>query len=164
VITLPDRSRLADYSRLQLPAAYYQRVLRNLGQAVPMTADMTWDRLDRALAERIASLSPYRDSLADYDRAGRSLAAQAAALRARGGKAYFVVLPKSGHIKAMDDQRYPRALFWDRFAALSQAPALHFEDVAGLRELKCPDGSHLDYRDRARFTAALVEALGLDAR
>ena len=44
------------------------------------------------------------------------------------------------------------------------APAVHFEDVPGMRDIECPDGSHLDYRQRAGFTAALAQALELDRR
>jgi len=161
--TFPDRSRQADYSKVSMPAFYYQRVLRNLGQEVPVAPGMTYGELEGELRRRIAAIQPMRDSLAAYEEAGRRLAAQAAAIRARGGRVHFVVLPKSGLVRMIDDRRTPRAMFWDRFAALAGAPVLHFEDVPALSGLQCPDGSHLDFRQRAGFTRDLVRALGLGA-
>ena len=96
-----------------------------------------------------------------YEASARVLAAQAAALRARGARVYFVMMPESGLVKEMDDRWFPRAQFWDRFVRLVGTPALHFEDVPAMRSLVCPDGSHLDYRERRAFTAALAEALRL---
>jgi hypothetical protein len=155
-----DRSRAADYRKVEMPGFYYARVLRNLGQAEP-AGMATWEQLDRELATRIAALPPRTGELPAYEQAGRALAAQAAAIRERGGRVLFVMLPKSGLVRALDERRYPPAQFWNRFVAIAGPPAVHFEDVPGWRGLECPDGSHLDYRDRAAFTAALVEALGL---
>jgi hypothetical protein len=73
-------------------------------------------------------------------------------------------LPSSGLVREMDRRRFPRAQFWDRFVSLIGAPTLHFEDVPAMRQLVCPDGSHLDFRQRAYFTAALVDALALGRR
>lgn len=155
-----DRSRAADYRKVEMPGFYYARVLRNLGQAEP-TGLATWEDLDRELARRIAAQPSHLDELPAYERASRDIAAQAAAIRGRGGRVLFVMLPKGGLVRALDERRYPRALFWDRFVAIAGLPAVHFEDVPQWQSLQCPDGSHLDYRDRAAFTAALVEALGL---
>ncbi|MGH8482027.1 MAG: hypothetical protein ACRES8_06170, partial [Nevskiaceae bacterium] len=85
--------------------------------------------------------------------------AQARAIRARGGRVAFVVLPKSGLVRMLEERRYPRAQFWDRFVALAEAPSVHFEDVPAWRGLECPDGSHLDLRQRAAFTEGLAEVL-----
>jgi hypothetical protein len=65
----------------------------------------------------------------------------------------------SDYVKAINDRRYPREQFWDLFAADIGAPALHFEDYDTLRDFTCPDGSHLDRRDRTRFTVSLAQAL-----
>ena len=107
------------------------------------------------------ALPPLSDLLPRYDPGPRALAAQAAALRSHGARVYFVMMPKSGMVKEIDDRRFPRAEFWDRFARRVGAPTLHFDDVPAMRELVCPDGSHLDYRQRKVFTAALAEALRL---
>lgn len=163
LVTRPDRSRLADYSKVEMPGFYFARVMRNLGQTVPITPGMTAHELDQELRRRIAALTPQHGVLDTYRSTSRALAAQAAAIRARGGRVFFLMLPKSGLVRAIDDRRFPRAQFWDRFA-LEAGSALHFEDVPAWRPLACPDGSHLDFRQRTSFTHALVDALGLAGR
>lgn len=161
VITSADRSQWADYSRLPMPWFYYRRVMRNLGQEIPLRHGMAAQDLEDELRRRVAALTPGIRGLQRYEASSRMLAAQAAAIRARGGQVYFVMLPSSGLVREMERRRFPRAQFWDRFVALVGAPTLHFEDVPAMRDIVCPDGSHLDYRQRAAFTAALVEALGI---
>ena len=60
----------------------------------------------------------------------------------------------------MDEKRYPRARFWQTFAAAVPA-SLHYADVPAFRGFICPDDSHLDEREQASFTSALVTALHL---
>jgi hypothetical protein len=164
LVTRPDRSRLGDYTQVAMPAFYYQRVLRELGRdARSRGAGLTWSEFDAALRARIEQIPPRTDAVDAYLAGVRALAAQARALRARGGRVHFVVLPTSGLVRLLGERRFPRALFWDRLAREVGAPALHFEDVPALREWTCPDGSHLDVRQRAAFTHALVDALGLAA-
>lgn len=160
LVTLPDRSRLADYRRVPMPRFYYARVERNLGQTVRIVPGMSWDDLDAVLRARIEALKPADN--ATYLRRIQAVVAMASAIEARGGHVVFVAMPRSGLVKLIDDHRFPRRMFWDRFAASSLVPAVHFEDVPGLRDFVCPDGSHLDYRERDRFTRALVAAFGLD--
>ena len=77
----------------------------------------------------------------------------------RGGKVAFVRLPTTGEYYELDQRQYPRERYWDRFAALTSAQMLHFQDVPALRDFDCPDGSHLDYRAKPRFTGLLIKAL-----
>lgn len=162
LITLPNRSRLADYSKVEMPGFYYSRVIRNLGQEVPITAGMTLNDFEQELRKRIEALQPTTASIERYEQASQQLAAQTAAIQARGGRVYFLMMPKSGWVKAIDDRRFPQHLFWDRFAATVHAPTLHFEDVPAWNGLQCPDGSHLDIRQRLDFTNTLVDALSLN--
>lgn len=143
LVTLPDRSRLADFTKVDIPRHYLGRVLRILGPDGPASTD-------GLSGAELAYLTT-----------SRTIAAQAAAIRKRGGRAFFVMLPKSGLIREIDDRRFPRALFWDRFTAEVRTPTVHFLDVAAWRHLDCPDGSHLDLRQREAFTRGLVDALGL---
>lgn len=162
LVTRADRSRQADYSKMDMPEFYYRRVIRHLGQEVLIRPGMTFEELEKDLRARIEALRPDTRARDVYESASRKLAAQAAAIQGRGGRVYFVMLPKSGLVRMIDDRHYPRQLFWDRFASIANAPSLHFEDVAALRELFCPDGSHLDYRQSAHFTTELTRALGLN--
>ena len=57
----------------------------------------------------------------------------------------------------VDERRFPRRVFWEMFVKDAMVNAIHFEDEPTLNDFICPDGSHLDYRDRDRFSRALGE-------
>jgi len=160
LITLPDRSRAADYSKLTMPDTYFRRVIRNLGQDVQIEPGVNYRDLDQQLRLRIAALAPMSD--VGFDQNVARMNAMVNAIQRRGGRVIFAVFPTSGLVKATDDARYPRERFWNRFAASTSATTLNFEDVPALRDFTCPDGSHLDMRDKAPFTNALIKATGLD--
>jgi hypothetical protein len=157
IVTLPDRSRLADYRRVAMPGFYYGRVLRNLGQDVPMAPGSSWADLDAEIRKRVDRIAPV-ESPAFLDNS-RRIAGWARAIEARGGRVIFFVPPMSGLVRAINDKQFPRERYWDPFAKIVGGHASHFEDVPAMASLVCPDGSHLDYRDRARYTDALVTAL-----
>ena len=159
LITLPDRSTLADYQRVQLPAFYYKRVIRNLGENLVIPPGTTPEQADALLKARVEAVRPL-DPTYFHEHIGE-IAAMAAAITARGGKVIFVMFPESGYVREIDARLYPRREFWDAFAAVSGVQTLNYEDVPALAALRCPDGSHLDYRDRERFTETLVSALRL---
>jgi hypothetical protein len=157
--TLPDREVLADYRRAPMPYLYYFRALRNLDGSTDLPSGLSYREIGTRIEAGIAALQPVDDAhflstLPAVDDMVRSI-------KAKGGQVYLVEFPKGGYVKETDDRRYPRSMFWDRFAAGMDAPTLNFEDVPALRSFICPDGSHLDYHDRPRFTAALVDSLGL---
>ncbi len=160
LITLPDRSQLADYRKVAMPEFYYRRVVRNLAQPVIMPPAVSYAALEADLKARIQGLTPV--VAAGYFEGATEVARLAKTIEARGGRVLFVVMPTSGYVREIDDRRFPRRQYWDAFVALTSAKTLHFEDVPAMRALVCPDGSHLDYRDRARFTVSLVEALKLE--
>lgn len=81
------------------------------------------------------------------------------AIRARGGDVIVLRLPISGRLAELFEQHYPRRLYWDAFAARSTARVLHYEDLPGMSDVQCPDEMHVDQRDQATFTRALVAAM-----
>ena len=155
-IVLADRSRLADYAHVDPRVTYYNRVVRELGQKVSFPAGADYREIDAELTRRVDALEPGRAD--DYARNAAAVAADAAKIEARGGHVYFVVMPTSGLVTRMEEKRYPRAAFWDRFAAEPNVHAVHFEDVPGLKAIPVPDGSHVDYHSRAPLTRALLDA------
>ena len=158
---LPDREILADYRQVPQPAFYYYRVMRNMGQTVPLEG-RTYRDIERDIAARIAALPTANQGLFQQSLPG--LADMTRAIQEHGGRVIYVTYPTSGYVRLTDDKFFPRALFWDRFTAAVDAQHLNFEDVPQLRALYCPDGSHLDMHMRVRFTHALVEALHLEAQ
>jgi hypothetical protein len=130
------------------------------------------DRISRAdwsLASPASLRSRAQKRLANFDTpaiAAEAWVANALALepliqriRARGGDVVIVRLPISGRLAELFDQHYPRAQYWDAFAAKSSAHVIHFRDVPALAGLVCPDEMHLDQADQPRFTRAVVETL-----
>jgi hypothetical protein len=107
----------------------------------------------------IAALKSSDDSF--YRQHIQEIAAMTADIRARGGRVIFATFPESGYVKEIDDRLYPKAQFWDLFAAGVGTQTLDFQDNPVLRRFVCPDGSHLDYRQRTSFTDAMVNALNL---
>ena len=62
-------------------------------------------------------------------------------------------------VRAIEERRYPHAKFWSRLLAASGVAGINVLHDQGFSEYHCPDGSHLDMRDRARFTHELAVAL-----
>jgi len=77
-------------------------------------------------------------------------------IEGRGGRVVVVELPTSGERHRIEEQRHPRARYWDRLAAQAAVIPIHTEDYPALSGFTCPDGSHLDVRDTVAFTRALA--------
>jgi hypothetical protein len=155
LITAADRSRYADYSRVSLPEAYHARVARSLGLG-PDQAGFN----DQSDLQTLVKSQQALDNQAFISgtRYTRSLVQ---AIQSRGGKVIFVGMPSSGMVREIEERRYPRDRFWDYFAEHGGARALHSAYEPALGAFSCPDGSHLDKKDRAAFTRELIRALNL---
>lgn len=81
------------------------------------------------------------------------------AIQARGGQVIFYESPISGFNRQIMDRLFPPELFWNRFAAASPAPVLSARDYPALTAFPLPDDSHIDYRNKAAYTRALVGVL-----
>ena len=78
-------------------------------------------------------------------------------IESRGGKVILVRFPTSGPLRVAEERDFPRERYWNRM--VEGLAALHFEDAPSLRSFSCPEGSHLDARDKVQFTAALAREL-----
>lgn len=157
LITLPDRSRLADYKLVAMPEFYYKRVIRNLGQEQsinPAAAD-----IEHVLRQKINLQQPKNNT--SYIQGARYLRQLVTAINTHGGKVLFVAMPTSGMIREIDEKRHTRANFLDIFEKEAGVSVLSSVDDPALRSFTCPDGSHLDFRDRSKFTEALAHSLGI---
>jgi hypothetical protein len=81
------------------------------------------------------------------------------AIHSRGGKVVMLRFPTVAGHWTLDEQYYPRHLYWDRFAAASEALCVHIHDVPGAKQFVLPDGSHLDSRESPAFTAIVFDYL-----
>jgi hypothetical protein len=80
-------------------------------------------------------------------------------LQKRGGQVVFLRVPSTGERWQLEESYHSKKANWDRFAASTDAICIHFRDIVGIADLKCPDESHLDYRDAPVFTRAVLEEL-----
>ncbi len=79
-------------------------------------------------------------------------------IQERGGKVSIVRFPTTGEFWKLEQAAYPRAQYWDRFAAVSSATLIHFKDLP-TANLPCGDQSHLDGRHAPAFTEALLDEI-----
>lgn len=155
--TLTDRSRLADYRLIPMPEFYYQRVIRNMGEE--QSINPSDPDIEQILRRKINLLHPHNNT--SFIQGAKYLSSLVTKISAHGGKVVFVEMPTSGMVREIDDKRYPRANFLDVFEKEVGVPVLNSTVNQALQSFTCPDGSHLDYRDRSRFTAALAHSLGI---
>ena len=159
--TYASRERALDYHRVPMPHAYLTRVAIDLkeesGVDVLLGPPVSPNELEAQIAHEIERL-PAADAQA-FNPHAQAIADFVGAIRKRGGKVLLVEMPTSGLEHALMTKRYPHEQFFDRLVKLTGVPALRSDDVPQLRIFPCPDGSHLDYRDRVPFTNALADAL-----
>lgn len=156
LVTDVSRERSADYSRVPMPYTYLDRAASNAG-ITGVSLRSSSEIVESQLSARIHALP--QASAPDFADNVASIAGMVRRIEARGGEVIFVAFPRSGLVWEADDRRYPRTAFWDRFLTMTGAKGLHFMDVPNLATFHCPDGSHLDVRDKVRFTHAVVRAL-----
>ena len=81
---------------------------------------------------------------------------------ARGGHVILVRCPSSGSLRFGESMGVPREKFWDDLVKQSHLKAYHFEDYDELKNLKCPEESHLSAKDARYFTTELVKIMKAD--
>lgn len=157
VTMAPDRSKMADYRRVRMPDRYYGIVAAELSKATG--ARLEAPNSEKYLEERIKSLSPLNN--ADFIRGSISIKHMKMALENRGGKMIFVKMPMSGMILEMNDRLFPKEDFQNVFEREVGGLIYSSDDDPELKEFVCPEGSHLDFRDRANFTRALDRLIAM---
>jgi hypothetical protein len=85
-------------------------------------------------------------------------------IQARGGAVVFVQHPITGEAATVLEAAYPRAAYWDYFAAQVPGLWLHFADHAETRDLIAIDSSHLSQKTAEAYTPfiarTVLKALG----
>ena len=121
-------------------------------------------RPDEVPLEDITELARWteRASPASTERLDRDLATLddvVLRIQARGGRVVFTVLPVSGLRREAEERRFPRSVFWDKFAARIHTVTIHFADHPDLSGFLCYDGSHLSSSPAAAFTRSFASVL-----
>ena len=134
LVTRYDRSRLADYSLLDIEAHRKSRVeSRMASKKKNPPTPKTW-------MEDVGRIEQWVKQITN-----------------RGGEVVFIRFPTSDEHWKVDEEEYPKSAYWDRMAAFTSAKTFHFMDYPHLTQFELPDTSHLDYRDSPAFTNYLLD-------
>ena len=79
-----------------------------------------------------------------------------AKIKARGGKVIFTRTPSSGGYWANEPTRFPREEYYDKLLSLTNSSGIHFMDYPDMKDLTCPEWSHLKPADAVLYTKALI--------
>lgn len=158
--THADRSVLADFTQVPMPDYYYRTIAGNLG----MKFDTLPPDIEATLKAKTAGLFsvsniPGVNEL--FSGKVKDMKAAVAAIESHGARVIFAGMPTSGFVRQIESTQFPTHQFWDQFVSVVGSPSFRANDDSDFADFNCPDGSHLDYRDRPRFTALLVHKLGL---
>jgi hypothetical protein len=139
VVMGPDRIRHADFLSRTDKGAGLRRV---------PTGRTPW--FERPQAEREALLA----------RSRRLIRSWVEPLTARGCTVAFVRFPPDAAGRAHREIVEPRAATWDQVLPYVGADVVVYaEDFPQLLDVRVPDGSHIDVRDKNKFTAQLLDIL-----
>lgn len=151
--------RWLNSGQLPEPDFKHQTFRRSLCYDFSRASDLQSIRTRRAsqYRELYAAANPSALSLRNEDY--RELNEAVQRIRSRGGEVAFVRLPSSGDRWELEEERYPKSEFWDRFSSKVDAVSVHFQNVPALARFGCTDDSHLGSDETVAFTAALIDEL-----
>ncbi|VAX40759.1 hypothetical protein MNBD_PLANCTO02-1525, partial [hydrothermal vent metagenome] len=134
--SLPDRSRIADYS------------------------SSSKKQLQHRINKRLRSLVPSPYCSPDiWLQEAMSVEQYVRKIQSRGGKVIFVRMPVSNQWWELNEEVAPRVSYWDQFAEKTSAITVHYQDYELMKKLYCPDHSHLSRQSAKIFTHLLLDEL-----
>lgn len=77
----------------------------------------------------------------------------------RGGNIIFVRCPSSNPFRAGEEHILPREDVWEELLRQTNARGYHYEDYEQLKNLECPEWSHLSAKDAKFFTTELAKIM-----
>lgn len=153
--TNTDRSRDADYSKVEMPNFYAERVQRHFGVSF-IKNGMTFDDFQKTATGIVHNTTP--SNKAAFVAHLEKMMLLINRIEQRGGRVYIIRFPTDKLIWEIDKKRYPRELFWSEIEK-RHSRTIHFSDYKGLSSFNLPDGSHLDFKDKRAFTVRLMEVV-----
>lgn len=156
-ITYRDRRVDTDYTLVKMPEYYLKRVARHHGKLKAIHEFGNLQDYGTYLGNEVGKLQP--ENQADFLKGAGGVALLADTIHKRGGKVVLLRMPTGKLVWEIDRRRYPRERFWNRLSDIPNITTIHFQDYAGLQFMELPDGSHIDMRDKARFTGNLADIL-----
>jgi hypothetical protein len=110
LMTYPDRSRDADYTKVQMPHFYAARLQRHFGKNL-VEKTVSFEQLFSIYHKAILNIKPVntRSFLKGVD----ALMGLILMIEKRGGKVILVRFPTDKLLWEIDNRKYPRDIFWN---------------------------------------------------
>jgi len=151
-----NRSRNADYKKVQMPDFYAARVQRHFGRNVANPQIRSIDDFIKAYEDILDTLQS--GSNQEFVKGTNLLIHYVKKIEDRGGKVILIRFPSDKLIWKMDEKSYPKENFWHEVEKRHNK-TIFFKDYYSLSQFDLPDGSHLDFRDKYEFTHNLIQIL-----
>lgn len=133
------------------------RELRNVGPEGAVNHDNGWLEFDGGFQPDMAdSVLQFQrktvpeDRMTRFSRVAEVLRRDVRTLEDRGVTVVLLRMPSEGNYAADEEQLFPRAQYWNRFAQVAPGRAWHFSDFEATRDLRTWDNQHLT-ADSARI-------------
>ncbi|SFN86807.1 hypothetical protein SAMN04487989_105101 [Bizionia echini] len=82
--------------------------------------------------------------------------------KAKDGNLILVYCPASGLFKEGETKFFKTSEFWDKLILQTGKKGYHYEDYEQLKNLDCPEWSHLSAKDAKYFTTELIKIMKID--
>jgi hypothetical protein len=145
-----------------MPPFYQFGIITTLDRNLEMTARTV---TDTAFANTIINVWKHfgkRPSSPDKEATMAFFLKDAEKFKARGGNLILIRCPSSDVLRVRESHALPRKDFWDNLVEQANVNAYHFEDYEQLKNLKCPEWSHLSAEDARYFTTELTKIMIAD--
>ena len=154
--TEKNRSRSGDYSKVQMPHFYANRVQRHCGQRKFDKKISTFNDFFTLYQNYISTIKPSgaKNFFPNLD----YLLLLTKKIEERGGNVIFVRFPTDRLPWDFDNAKYPKNIFWDEIEK-RHYKSIHFKDYPEMSKFYLKDGSHLDFRDKKEFTKGLMSVI-----
>lgn len=156
LITNSNRSKDADYSKVQMPDFYAGRVQLHCGKKEFSKKVTTYKEFLNAYKKYISTIQP--SGTDSFFSNLENLMKLTQKIEDRGGNVIFVRFPTDRLLWEFDDKKYPKNMFWNEIEN-RHPKSIHFKDYPETSKFHLKDGSHLDFRDKRPFTEGLMKVL-----
>lgn len=118
----------------------------------------------RMLANRMPEMARrYQELHSSLDRTWpamlRTLASAVDRIHGRGGCVVLIRMPSAGQLLQEDERVFSGRRYWEDVLTHLSVYGVHYRAIEGVYRIPLPDGEHVDVRDQARFTRALLDEL-----
>ena len=154
LVTHRDRSRDADYQKVVMPQFYAMRLQRHYGKNLIDKA-VSFQEFFNIYQNSIEKININAVNRQRFLEGIKILKKMIDKIQGRGGKVVLVRFPTDKLIWEIDRRLYPKDNYW-KVIEQNFKKTIHFDDYQALKQFNLPDGSHLDYREKIKFTKALM--------